>query len=235
MADEHAGDPAQAFEDLRAEVSVLRRAIEAMPAAMRENRPPDYSQDLAVIGKGLDEVGEQLETVLKSPALIRSPEEQGQAIAVAGANLIREAAQRFDRATQEAERERSRLSGLIGQVWAQDRQFRMLCWTGGAALALGLLLSPIVAGFLPFGLNARVAALVMREDRWTAGGGLMRTANPQAWARLSQDAELLKDNQDAMDVCRAALARTGKSQHCVVTLTPPQTSDPRQRSVSSAR
>ena len=128
-----------------------------------------------------------------------------------------------------------RLSGVIGQVWAQDRQFRMLCWTGGAALALGLLLSPIVAGFFPFGLNARVAALVMREDRWTAGGDLMRTANPQAWARLSQDAELLKDNQDAMDVCRAALARTGESQHCVVTLTPPQTADPKQRSVSSAR
>ena len=230
MADEQAGDPAQAFEDLRAEVSVLRRAIEAMPAAMRENRPPDYSQDLAVIGKGLDEVGEQLETILKSPALTRTPEEQGQAIAVAGANLIREAAQRFDRATQEAERERSRLSGLIGQVWAQDRQFRMLCWTGGAALAVGLLLSPVVAGVLPFGLNTRVAALVMREDRWAAGSELMRTANPQAWARLSQEAELLKDNQDAMDACRAALARTGRSQRCVVTLTPPKAPETTPRS-----
>jgi hypothetical protein len=229
MAEDHAGDPAQAFEDLRAEVSVLRRAIEAMPTAMRENRPPDYSQDLAIIGKGLDEVGEQLETVLKSPALIRSPEEQGQAIAVAGANLIREAAQRFDRATQEAERERSRLSGLIGQVWAQDRQFRMLCWTGGAALALGLLLSPIVAGFMPFGLNARVAALVMREDRWTAGGDLMRTANPQAWARFIADARFISENRETVDACRAALARTGKTQHCAMTVAAQPTSNSTQR------
>ena len=68
MAEGHGGDPAQAFEDLRAEVSVLRRAIEALPAAMRENRPPDYSPDLAVLGKGLDELGEQLETIMKSPA-----------------------------------------------------------------------------------------------------------------------------------------------------------------------
>ena len=218
MADEQAGDPVQAFEDLRAEVSVLRRAIEAMPAAMRENRPPDYSQDLAVIGKGLDEVGEQLEVVLKSPALIRSPEEQGQAIAVAGANLIREAAQRFDRATQEAERERSRLSGLIGQVWAQDRQFRMLCWTGGAALAFGLLVSPIVAGFLPFGLNTRVAALVMREDRWTAGSELMQAANPHGWDRFIADTRFASDNRETIDACQAAAARTGKVQHCVVTI-----------------
>jgi hypothetical protein len=58
MTVEHVGDPAQAFEDLRAEVSVLRRAIEALPAAFRESRPPDYSEDLAVIGKGLDEIGE---------------------------------------------------------------------------------------------------------------------------------------------------------------------------------
>jgi len=229
MADEHAGDPAQAFEDLRAEVSVLRRAIEALPAAMRESRSPDYSQDLAVIGKGLDEMGEQLETILKSPALTRTPEQQGQAIANAGANLIREAAQRLDRAAQEAERERSRLSGIIGQAWAQDRQFRLLCWTGGVALAVGLLLSPVVAGVLPFGLNGRVAALVMREDQWTAGNDLMRRGNPQAWNRFSADAAVMSDNREAIDACRAALVRTGKSQRCVVTLTPPDASGAKPR------
>jgi len=221
MADDHAGDPAQAFEDLRAEVSVLRRAIEALPAAMRESRSPDYSQDLAVIGKGLDEVGEQLETILKSPALTRTPEQQSQAIANAGANLIREAAQRLDRAAQEAERERSRLSGIIGQAWAQDRQFRLLCWIGGTAFAVGLLLSPIVAGVLPFGLNTRVAALIMREDRWTAGSELMKAANPHGWDRFITDTQFASDNRETIDACQAAAARTGKAQHCAVTLAAP--------------
>jgi hypothetical protein len=221
MAEDHAGDPAQAFEDLRAEVSVLRRAIEAMPAAMRENRPPDYSQDLAVIGKGLDEVGEQLEAILKSPSLTRTPEQQGQAIASAGANLIREASQRLDRAAQEAERERSRLSGIIGQAWAQDRQFRLLCWTGGAALAVGLLLSPIVAGVLPFGLNTRVAALVMREDRWAAGSELMQAANSHGWDRFIADTRFASDNRESIDACQAAAARTGKAQRCTMLLAAP--------------
>lgn len=221
MAEDHAGDPAQAFEDLRAEVSVLRRAIEALPAAIRENRPPDYSADLGVLGKGLDEIGEQLETILKSPALSRTPEQHGAAIAHAGANLIRETAQRLDRAAQEAERERTRLSGIIGQAWAQDRQFKLLCWIGGAAFAVGLVLSPLVASVLPFGLNARVAALVMRADRWAAGEELMRAGNPAGWTRLDGDTQLISDNRETIDACRAAAARSGKTQHCTVTLAPP--------------
>lgn len=221
MAVDHAGDPAQAFEDLRAEVSVLRRAIEALPTAIRESRPPDYSPDLAVLGKGLDEIGDQLDTILKSPALMLSPEAQGQAIARSGQNLIRETAQRLDQAARTVEAERSRLAAIVGQAWAQDRQFKLLCWTGGAAFAVGLLLSPIIAGLLPFGLNARVAALVMREDRWTAGAALMRAGNPAGWAQLSGDTQLVSDNRQAFDACRAAAARTGKPEHCQVVLPSP--------------
>jgi hypothetical protein len=220
MAEEQAGDPAQAFEDLRAEVSVLRRAIEGLPALMREHRLPDYSQDLAVLGKGLDEIGQALETVLASPALNLTPEQQGQGIARAGTALVREAAQRLDRAAQEAERERSRLSGIVGQAWARDRQIRMLCWTGGVALAVGLLLSPVVASVAPFGLNTRVAALVMREDRWTAGGELMRAANPAGWNRVVADTRLADDNRDALKACQAAAVASGKTQRCTVMVEP---------------
>jgi len=227
MAEDHAGDPAQAFDDLRAEVSVLRRAIEALPAAIRENRPADYSADLAVLGKGLDELGEQLGTILKSPALTRTPEQQGQAIANAGATLIREAAQRLDRAAQETDRERARLSGIIGEAWAQDRQFKLLCWTGGAAVAVGLLLSPFVASVLPFGLNTRVAALVMRADRWTAGGALMRAADPQRWNGFVASAAFVHDNQAAIEACQKAQPRPGKGRHCLLDLSPAGTSEPR--------
>lgn len=222
MAEDQVGDPAQAFEDLRAEVSVLRRAIEGLPAAIRENRPPDYSPDLALLGKGLDEIGQSLETVLASPALTLTPEQQGQGIARAGSALVREAAQRLDRAAQEAERERARLSGLIGQAWAQDRQVRMLYWTGGVAFALGLLLSPIIASVAPFGLNTRVAALVMREDRWTAGGELMRGANPGGWDRVVADARLADESREALEACRAAAVESGKTQRCAVMVAPPQ-------------
>ena len=39
-------DATRAFEDLRAEVSVMRRAVEALGPALKENRAPDYSLTL---------------------------------------------------------------------------------------------------------------------------------------------------------------------------------------------
>jgi len=228
MAEGQEGDPAQAFEDLRAEVSVLRRAIEAMPAAMRESRSPDYSEDLGIIGKGLDDIGDQLAKIMKAPALARSAEEQGQAIAQAGSGLVREAvqridqaAQRLDRAAREAEGERSRLDGIVGQALRRNRQFKVLCWTGGLALMAGLVISPFIAAVLPFGLNTRVAALVMWEDRWKAGSNLMRAANPSDWRGVVADTQLVLDNRQAVEACRAAAARTGKAQHCAVTVAAP--------------
>jgi len=59
-----ASDPAQAFENLRAEVSVMRRAVEALPSAWEENQPPDYSPDLGRIAKSLDVVVARLDARL---------------------------------------------------------------------------------------------------------------------------------------------------------------------------
>lgn len=228
MADGQGGDPAQAFEDLRAEVSVLRRAIESMPGTMRENRSPDYSEDLGIIGKGLDDIGDQLSKIMKAPALVRSAEEQGQAIAQAGSGLVREAvqridqaAQRLDRATREAEGERSQLSGVIGQVRTRSRQFKVLCWTGGLALMGGLVISPLIELALPQGLRTQAAALVMHEDRWSAGAKLMQAANLPGWNRIAADTHFVSDNQEVLDACRASAAKTGRAQHCAVTVAPP--------------
>ena len=41
--DDQLDDATQAFDDLRAEVAVLRRAVEALGPALKENRSPDYS------------------------------------------------------------------------------------------------------------------------------------------------------------------------------------------------
>jgi len=218
MSAEHAGDPAQAFEDLRAEVSVLRKAVEALPAAIRDNRPPDYAQDLAVIGKGLDEIGAQLETILKSPALRMTPEQQGQSIANAGSALIRGAAQNLDRAVQEVQRVRSHLAAMIGEAQTQDRQFRNLCRIAGVALAVGLLLSPFIAGLLPFGLNGRVAALVMMRNRWDAGIALMQADSPDGWAQLATDANLVSVNRDKIVACREKATKTKKDERCIITV-----------------
>jgi hypothetical protein len=113
---------------------------------------------------------------------------------------------------------------MIAQARTQKRQFKVLCWTGGVALAVGLILSPFIAAGLPFGLNGRVAALVMWKDRWAAGSDLMRAANPPGWSGLVAETQLVSENQQAVDACRAAAARTGKAQRCPVMVAPPTSS-----------
>ena len=155
-ADHHgAADPAQAFEDLRAEVSVLRLAVAALPGAWEESRPPDYTPSLGTIAQGMATVESRLAGIEKHPALRLTPEQHQQAVAQAGNVLMREAAQKLDRAAQDAERERHQLASLIGTVRKQDEQRNWLLWAASGALVVGLLVSPFVAGVLPFGGDMR--------------------------------------------------------------------------------
>jgi hypothetical protein len=83
-------------------------------------------------------------------------------------------------------------------------------------LVVGLVLSPLFASALPFGLNGRVAALVMRDSRWNAGEALMAAESPQGWETLRAAAAIMKANQTRLEACRASAAKTGKSQVCTV-------------------
>ena len=216
MAEDHAGDPAAAFDDLRAEVSVLRKAVEALPAAIRDNRPPDYAQDLAVIGKGLDEIGAQIEALQKYPALRMTPEQQGQSIANAGSALIREVAQKLDRATQDADRERYNLANMIGTLRGKQDQRYWLMIVGAIAFVIGFTAFPFVIRAMPFGINADIAAAIMEADQWDAGIALMKSGNPDGWEQLAADANLVSANRDRITDCQNAAAKTKKEERCTI-------------------
>ena len=218
-ADHHgAADPAQAFEDLRAEVSVLRRALEALPGAWEESRPPDYTPSLGTIAQGMATVESRLAGIEKHPALRLTPEQHQQAVAQAGNVLMREAAQKLDRAAQDAERERHQLAGLIGTVRKQDEQRNWLLWAASGALVIGLLVSPFVAGVLPFGGDSAVAAVIMQADRWNAGIALMQAGSPDGWRSLADASNLVRVNQEALAACREAAAKARKEQRCTITV-----------------
>jgi hypothetical protein len=218
-ADHHgAADPAQAFEDLRAEVSVLRRAIEALPGAWEDSRPPDYTPSLGTIAQGMATVESLLAGIEKHPALRLTPEQHQQAVAQAGNVLMREAAQKLDRAAQDAERERHQLAGLIGTVRKQDAQRNWLLWAASGALVVGLLVSPFVAGLLPFGGDSAVAAVVMKADRWNAGIALMQAGSPDGWRGLADASNLVRVNQEALAACREAAEKAKKEQRCTITV-----------------
>src|ERR1035437_4792781 len=218
-ADHHgAADPGQAFEDLRAEVSELRRAVEALPGAWEENQAPDYTPSLGTVATGLWAVDSRLAGIEKHPALRLGPEQHQQAAPPAGNVLMREAVQKLDRAAQDAERERYQLAGLIGTVRKQDEQRNWLLWAASGALVVGLLVSPFAAGVLPFGGDSAVAAVIMKADRWNAGIALMQAGSPDGWRGLADASNLVRVNQEARAACRAAAAMSKKEQRCPITV-----------------
>jgi hypothetical protein len=214
-------DPAQAFEDLRAEVSVLRKAIEVLPDALERNRAPDYSPDFAVIGQGMDAIGAALENLQRHPALRLTPEQHGSAVAQAGSALIRDVVQRFDVATQEAERERYNLAKVIGVARSKSDQGKWLAIAAALGLTIGFGLFPFVIRAMPFGLDSATAAILMRGSKWDAGMALMKAGNPDGWAQLTADANLVSANRSKITDCRAAAAKEKREQRCAIILPAP--------------
>jgi hypothetical protein len=215
------GDATQAFEDLRAEVSVLRRAVEALPSAWDESRPPDYSPDLGRMSKALAAVETRMQAINTHPVLRLTPEQHQDAVVRAGSALLREAAQKLERATQEVGAERKRLADLVGTMHGQNQQRFWLISMGAIALVVGMIFSPLLAARLPFGLNGRVAALIMeQQDRWNAGIALMQAGSPQGWQGVAEASQLVGANQKAIQACSEAATKTRKEQACTIMVAP---------------
>src|SRR3546814_6417993 len=91
---------AQAFESLRAEVSLMRRAVERL-AAERAEVPdvPDYSETLGVISRNLSATAQRVDALVKSPALSLTPEETGRQIDAASFKARREGTRQNGRDT----------------------------------------------------------------------------------------------------------------------------------------
>lgn len=217
-----ASDPARAFEDLRAEVLVMRRAVEALPVALEEHQPADYSPDLARISQGLTAVEEQLAKMQEHPVWRMTPEQYGRAIVLAGYKVVHESEQKFNRSVRSLEQERQQLANLIGLVRLRAQQRRWVSYIGMGALLFGVLISPLLSRLLPFGLDSRQAAFIMDRGRWEAGIALMKADNPLSWQSVVNDSKLVRDNRRVIETCRKAAIDTKKDQRCTIIVEAPR-------------
>jgi hypothetical protein len=207
-----AGDPAQAFEALRAEVAALRQAIEAAA----ERQAPDYSPDLGRITQAVNGVIDGLEAIEAHPAVRMTPDQFGQAMTRTGRELMNEVAQKYDRARQDAERERHQLAGMIGTIRGKRDQVFWLAAVFVGTFVFTLFASPVLLGELPFGWNTNAAATVMQADRWDGGAALMQAASPQGWQDLVAASTLVRANQKALAACQQATEDSGKNERCTI-------------------
>lgn len=206
---------AAAFENLRAEVAALRGSIDAFPAAVRDNRPPDYAPTLGAIVKAVQGLEKRLAAIEAHPAIRLTPEQHGRAIERAGAAALREAMETFRNEAAAIGLERRQLGQIVGAALDQEDQRRRQLWFAGAGAVVGMILFPLIAAFAPGG--SILAALAAGEiNRWQAGGVLMHAESPEGWQELVSAATLARANADVIRACREAAKKTGKEQKCVI-------------------
>ena len=206
------GDSAAvAFQNLQSEVAALRGAIDGIPAAVHDNRPPDYAPTLGAIVKAIQGVEKRLAVIEGHPAIRLTPEQHGRAIERAGAATLREAMETFRNEAAAIGHERRQLGQIIGAALDQEAQRRRQRWFAGAGAVVGLILFPLIAALVPGG-SYLAAPAAGQADRWLAGSALMREGSPEAWRELVVGATLARANTDAMRACRQAAAKAGKSE-----------------------
>ena len=223
--DEQLDDATRAFEDLRAEVVVLRRAVEALGPALKANRAPDYSLTLGQITTTQAAIGAHLETMENHPALQLTPaafgEQVERAVAEASRQVLHDAegaARAISWANQEAQ-------AIIGSARTREAQNWRLLEVAALGVAAGLILFPLL-GFplvrnLPFGsLPDMLATAALGEDGWSAGTGLMSRADPAQWRAINESLLRSEAASDELKACYEAAKKTGKEQRCNVAVKP---------------
>ncbi|AOW50604.1 MULTISPECIES: DUF6118 family protein [Acetobacter] len=217
-----ADSAAQAFDDLRAEVSVLRRAVEALPLAWRDNRPPDYTEDLARVVKAMNAVGTHMKAIEASPTLKMTPQAYGQGIREEGLAASRRLEGVFEKAIGEVRKERQALASIVGEANNRRDQWFYLIFIGLMAFLFGVGVAPLLFNHITWkNFDERVASFIVGgQDRWESGAAMMRDARPEQWNSFMWEDRLVQDNMPKIRDCRIAATQVGQPKSCVITIKP---------------
>ncbi|MGG6430871.1 DUF6118 family protein [Acetobacter ghanensis] len=213
---------ARAFEDLCAEMTVLRRSVEALPLAWRDNRPPDYTEDLARVVKAMNVVGTRMGAIEANPTLKMTPQAYGQGIREEGLAVSRRLESAFHEAIEEVRTERQALAGIIGQANNRRDQWSWVIFIGIMAFLFGVGIAPLLFNHFKWKyFDQRVASFIVGEqDRWKSGMLMMRDARPDQWNSFMWEDRLVHDNQPKIRDCRLATAQDGQAKSCTITIKP---------------
>jgi Family of unknown function (DUF6118) len=176
-------DPAEAFEGIRRELSLLHRAIEGLTAA-RENNP-DYTATLGEIAETLEAAGEGLKRIERSPAVKMTPANVAQELIKASAAVRSEDRQALQAAQTALQRSIGHVDGIVKRGQAADRQRDKLIQavTGGvfAGILLWSFLPGVIARALPQSWHVPewMAARTLRMEQREAGERMIGTAQAE--------------------------------------------------------
>lgn len=212
-------DPAAAaFEALREEVALVRRAVAGLAA--ERGTIPDYSETLGQILQASTVSARRLKALAEFPAFRLTPEIIGR--------QINDAAQTARRSDHAMMAEASAAVRQVTQELTVQLQFARtaktqriwLVATGIMGLVAGMALWAAVTRFPTLPIDHRSpeekAAAILGKDQLAAGEHLIQTAAPQLWQDLVLGDRIVHANREALDVCRRKSSK--QRIRCVITM-----------------
>ena len=213
MVDEEhqdSGDAAaEAFEEVRAEVTLLRRAIERLAAERAEvSEQPDYSETLGRLTKATVAAAQRLDVLAKAAEDGVAPRYVADRIAAAGSGARVEDQRMIATARQGLEDATRALHGYVVSARRGDEQNRWLAWSAIGGVVLGMFLWAALAGAVARAVPEswlwpeRMAARTLRLGAWAASRRLAVVSRPETWNMMVAGAIVIQENREAIERCR---------------------------------
>ena len=232
------GDPAEAFDRLRAviegqdrELALLRRAVEGLAAERAHIEVPDYTETLGRMQQGVDATADRIavinDVIARSPALAMTPEQMAQRIAAAGSAARREDQAALAKAGEDKARVMAELRAIAGSAWTRAEQKNRQLWFGLGGLAVGILAWAIMPGLVARELAPaswqwpeRMAARTLDMPGWTAGQRMMQNADPAQFRAIVAGDRIVTANRETIEECSKAATKARDTVRCTVKIAP---------------
>ena len=141
-------EAAKAFEDLRQEIALMRRAVTGLSAEHASIEVPDYSQTLGQMGRALNTILRTNKELAEAPALRMTAQNWVEQIASASRTARQADREALDHARSGFDEITRTLSASFASARAANTQLMWVLGAAGSGLAVGVLIGVLVARFV---------------------------------------------------------------------------------------
>jgi hypothetical protein len=137
-------EAAAAFEELRQEIALMRRAVAGLSAEHASIEVPDYSQTLGQMGKALNLILRTNKELSEAPALRMTAQNWAEHIAAASQTARQADREAIDRARSGFDEIGRAMSASLDSARTADKQLTWLLCAAGGGLVVGALIGVVV-------------------------------------------------------------------------------------------
>ena len=138
-------EAAAAFEELRQEIALMRRAVAGLSAEHASIEVPDYSQTLGRMAAALNTILRTNKELAEAPALRMNAQTWAEQIAAASRTARQADREALDRARSGLDEIAGALSASLDSARAADAQLMWVLGASGGSLVVGVLLGVVIA------------------------------------------------------------------------------------------